>query len=158
LDNRPGSLNDGRHRVVVVGKRAAEVASDGTRVSRALQVATHHYFRVACGATEFTGDFTTPTLATGKAYPEIPLVDPAKPGEYLWPDLPYKDANPEMIDPLTGILYKPLSKPSENTDYWPYGSQTNHCSLQLSHGGYHCDFGGYFYWINPTSGETRFLG
>jgi hypothetical protein len=63
-----------------------------------------------------------------------------------------------MIDPLSGILFQPLSRPVEKTDYWPSGSQTNHCSVTLSGGGYHCDFGGFFYWASPSTGESRFLG
>src|SRR5262249_25541499 len=144
--------------VFVIGNRTAEIAATGKRVSRALQVSTPHFFRITCGSAEATGTFTTANLAPGKAYPEIPLVDPNNPGEYSWPDMPYGDPSPQMIDPLSGILFRPLSKPGENTGYWPYGSHTSHCSSQLSQGGYYCDIGGFVYWIDPKSGESRFLG
>jgi hypothetical protein len=158
LDNRPGNISQGKRRVFVIGKRTAEAALNGKRVSRALQVFTTHFFRISCGSAEATGSFTTANLALGKAYPEIPPADPTHPGEYSWPDMPNTDSNPQMIDPLTGILFQPLSRPGEKTDYWPSGSQTSHCSATLSGGGYHCDLGGYFYWISPNTGETRFLG
>ena len=86
LDNRPGNVNQGKQRVFVIGKRTAEVALNGKRVSRALQVFTTHFFRISCGSAEATGSFTTANLAPGKAYPEIPLADPGQPGEYSWPD------------------------------------------------------------------------
>jgi hypothetical protein len=158
FDNRPGNVNQGRQRVFVIGKRSAEAAAKGHRVSRALQVSTTHYFRLKCGTAVATGSFSTANLAAGKAYPEIPMVDRNHPGEYSWPDMAYGDRDPQMIDPLTGILFKPLSRPGENTEYWPYGSQTSHCSASLSQGGYHCDFAGFLYWINPATGESRFLG
>jgi hypothetical protein len=113
LDSRSGNANDGRRRVFVIGKRTAEIAASGKRVSRALQVSTPHFFRISCGSAEATGTFTTANLAPGKAYPEIPLVDPNNPGEYSWPDMPYGDPSPQMIDPLSGILFRPLSKPRE---------------------------------------------
>jgi hypothetical protein len=110
LDTRPGNANQGTRRVFVIGKRTAEVALNGNRMSRALQVSTPHFFRISCGGVEATGSFTTANLAPGKAYPEIPLADSSHPGEYSWPDMPYTDSNPQMIDPLSGILFRPLRR------------------------------------------------
>ena len=31
------------------------------------------------------------------------------------------DTDPQMVDPTTGLLFKPLTHPGENTDWWPYG-------------------------------------
>ena len=158
LDSRAGNANQGQRRVFVVGKRVAETAQRGGRVSRALQLATVHYFRISCGTEQATGTFTTANLAAGKAYPEIPLVDPRAPGEYAWPDMPYGDADPQMIDPLTGILFKPFTRPGEATDYWPYGGQTSHCSQNMVQGEYRCDLHGFLYAVNPANGRVRYLG
>src|SRR5262249_43328166 len=76
LDSRSGNANDGRRRVFVIGKRTAEIAATGKRVSRALQVSTPHFFRITCGSAEATGTFTPANLAPRKAYPEIPLLHP----------------------------------------------------------------------------------
>jgi hypothetical protein len=49
LDNRPGNISLGRRHVFVIGNRTADVALNGNRVSRALQVFTPHFFRINCG-------------------------------------------------------------------------------------------------------------
>jgi len=150
-------VSDRTQRLFVAGKRSADL-SGTVRVSRALQVATVHYYRVTCGPLVATGSFTTANLVLGKSYPEFPPVDPSTPGDYAWPDMPYSDPNAQMIDPTWGLLYRPLSHPGEGADYWPSGSQTNHCSPTTVNGGHHCLLGNNLYWINPTTGEGRFLG
>jgi hypothetical protein len=157
LDNRPLSISNGTHRIFVVGKRSADL-STGVRVSRALQVATPHYYRITCGTLVTSGTFTTANLAAGNAYPEYPPQDLNSPGDYAWPDMPYSASNPSMIEPTTGLLVKPLTHPGEDTSYWPSGSQTNFCSATLSNGGYHCIMNNALYWISPTTGESRYLG
>jgi len=157
LDNRPFAVNNGTQRLFVVGKRSADL-SNGVRVSRALQVATRHYFSVTCGSLSASGTFTTANLATGNAYPEYPPQDPNSPGDYAWPDMPYGASNPSMTEPTTGLLVRPLTHPGEDTGFWPSGPQTKLCSDTLSNGGYHCILDHSLYWVNPTTGESRFLG
>jgi len=157
LDNRPLAINNGTQRVFVAGKRSADL-SNGVRVSRALQVATRHYYSVTCGSLSASGTFTTANLASGNAYPEYPPQDPNSPGDYAWPDMPYSASTPSMIEPTTGLLVRPLTHPGEDTSYWPSGAQTDFCSPTLSNGGYHCILDHSLYWISPTTGESRFLG
>jgi hypothetical protein len=139
LDNRPGNISQGRRHVFVIGNRTAEVALNGHRVSRALQVFTpllRHQLPIGGGQRQLYDSQPGCRQSISR--------DSARgPGEYSWPDMPYTDTSPQMIDPLSGILFQPLSRPGEKTDYRPSGSQTNHCSVTLSGGGYHCDFGGF---------------
>ena len=114
-DDRAGSLVNGRNRVFVVGKRAAEKGDVdgqprsrfGYYVSRALQAYTMHYFRISCGADRATGSFQTSNIPLGNAYPEPYPVDPAYPGQYAWPTLDYTTvANEAHADPRTGALIR----------------------------------------------------
>jgi hypothetical protein len=54
---------------------------------------------------------------------------------------------------------------SNDTQQWPAGGGTTMCSTSLVPDtsspiqyGYHCSVQGMLYWVNPTSGEVRFLG
>ncbi|HEY1206700.1 MAG: hypothetical protein ABSH46_04205 [Bryobacteraceae bacterium] len=89
LDNRAGNIADGRARTFVIGKRAAEMASDGKYYSRALQVLTPHYYRITCGSDTATGTFTTQNIALGTMYNEPFARDPARPGRYAYPTMDY---------------------------------------------------------------------
>jgi hypothetical protein len=118
-DSRAGSISNGRLRTFVAGKRTAEIGNDNWRYSRALQAYTAHYFRITCGADQVAGTFTTTNIPFGNTYPETPPVDPAHPGEYAWPYMPWTASQPGMIDPQTGILFKPVTKPRRS--YVPFG-------------------------------------
>lgn len=112
LDLRTGSAVDGRRRVLVVGKRAAELALDGRRYSRALQANTSHTFVVTCsGGVAWSGSFRTTNIPLGNTYMEGVPADPNEPGTTAWPTLAWNDRNQEVIDPQTGLLIKPLSLP-----------------------------------------------
>src|SRR6185312_16613598 len=45
-DQRSGDIVNGRSRTIVIGKRDAEMASDGKHYSRALQAYTQHFFKI----------------------------------------------------------------------------------------------------------------
>ena len=110
-DARPGNLTQDRLRTFVLGKRRADVASDGKRYSRALQANTLHYYRVTCGSGSATGTFSTANIPFGQTYPLVPPVDRARPGQYAWPtldDTPRANRagyvpNESAIDPQTGL-------------------------------------------------------
>jgi hypothetical protein len=99
----------------VVGKRDAELASDGNYYSRALQASTTYYFKLTCPATgdSAQGSFTTQTVAIGSTYAEPPPVDPLNPGEYAWPTLSFTDRTQQIIDPQTGVLLRRMSLPQD---------------------------------------------
>jgi hypothetical protein len=137
-DVRPGGVSSGRARIFVTGKRIADIASDGWRYSRALQAYTQHFFRITCGTDQASGNFQTTNIPMGYTYPEVPPVDAAHPGEYGWPYMPWATANPSMIDPQTGILFKPITKPRHY--YMPLGP---------GNFGNARDIGGLGEWSNP---------
>ena len=105
-DSRAGSVSSERSRVFVVGARVAPAGTDGKRYSRALAVLTLHYFRIICGGDTATGTFTTANLALGNTYPE-PL-PAASPGVWGHPSLDWSSTNAFVIDPSTGVKYKPF--------------------------------------------------
>ena len=112
LDSRPGSAPDGRRRVLVVGKRAAELALDGKRYSRALQANTSHNYTVTCsGGTVWSGTFRTTNIPLGNTFMEGVPADPSEPGTTAWPTLAWNDRSQSVIDPQTGVMIKRLSLP-----------------------------------------------
>lgn len=120
LDSRPGSVSEGRQRVVVVGKRVAEQAADGKFYSRALQAATMHWLRIQCGASVHNSTFRTQTIPLGDTYND-PLPSAGN-GEYAWPTVNWLDRTQRVIDPLTGALLKRLTLPSDMIE--PFSNQS----------------------------------
>lgn len=91
LDSRSGATNNKGDRQFVVGTRSAPTALDGTFVSRALQAATHHFFRITCpsaGSTTATGTFDTTTIPYGSLYQ-----DPPGSGNNQYPTIPVNQRN-----------------------------------------------------------------
>ena len=117
LDSRPGGINRGTERLFVVGKRAAEVALDTVRYSRALQTATPHYFRITCSGQTATGTFNTQSIPFGNTYAEAEPSDPKSPGTYALPTLSTNDPTQTVIDPQTGVYLARLTMPSDVAFY-----------------------------------------
>ena len=115
-DDRGGSLKNGRTRIFVLGKRAAEKAADGKRYSRALKAYTLHYIRVTCGQDTATTDFATTNIPVGVSYNDPLPVDPLRPGEYAWPTLNWSNRGEKIIDPLTGLELLRLTSPLDKTE------------------------------------------
>jgi hypothetical protein len=75
-DSRPGSIDSGRSRVFVVGKRTVERDLAGHNSSRALQAATLHYFRITCPSDASTAPGTFTTISWGGPHgPGVPAKD-----------------------------------------------------------------------------------
>src|ERR1700679_1658146 len=66
-DNRAGSVTtqSGTGRYFVVGKKRADLASDGNRYSRALQLFTEYFYQINCGGTTQSGRFVTANTPLG---------------------------------------------------------------------------------------------
>lgn len=120
-DQREGALSLGRDRIFVVGRTGMGyfgsinpfLATNKRRYSRALQVATLHYFRITCGSETAAGVFMTRTIATGKSSPEPLPADNNFPGSYNWPDPDWTDRAERIIDPNTGALLRKTSIPGD---------------------------------------------
>ena len=103
LDSRPGNLNSGRSRVFVVGRRTADIASDGKRYTRAQQAYSRHHFTLTCGTQVLHQDYTTKNLPLGDTHSDGPAVDRGRPGQYAYPNVNWTNRMHSLIDPLTGI-------------------------------------------------------
>lgn len=96
-------------RKIVIGKRDAELASDGNWYSRALQAATLHAYTITCTSpTTYTGTFTTSNIPLGQSYNDPLPVDSAHPGNYAWPTINWNSRAQTIVDPRTGVLLAKL--------------------------------------------------
>jgi hypothetical protein len=175
LDTRSGNLVSGRARVVVVGKRISETASNQNTYSRALQANTTHYIRVNCSGTIVTVSAKTANIPAGATYNDGPQIDPDHPGQWKMPTR-LEDRAQTIVDPQTGALLHAVSLAAEgglqsgyNGIFLSYGGFSRMCDPKLvgpAGGplGFVCTFlrygqgGGVAYWIVPTTGEVRLLG
>jgi len=106
----------------------SNLASDGNYYGRALQPNTTHYYKITCGATIATGQFTTPNLPIGKTYGEPQPIAGA--GVYAFPSMftaaQWQLSNPrtfQMRDPTTGIPVQFFDVPGEyRADYTNKGN------------------------------------
>ena len=147
------------------------------RYSLALTADTTYYYRIGgpsntCGATPATGTFTTMNIPNGNTWAEGPIVDSSGLNQ-VFPSI-FEDRTTIYNDPLTGAAVKRLGLYGDGgvgggsgvSAPWTDGSASGYpnCGPALSNGGYHCWIGqgqsyvGGLYWINPTTGEVRFLG
>jgi uncharacterized membrane protein YgcG len=165
LDSRSSGTGTANvSRVFVVGKRAAEKATDNKFYSRALQTHKLQYYRITCGSAINTGSFTTANIPIGNNYPELLPADPLNPGAYAYPTISTSDRTQQIIDPQTGLLIEPLTVSTDgfdpsHTNFTAAGFM-NHCSNQLvsdslGDQGYHCLIGSALFWINAITGESR---
>lgn len=140
LDSRATNLVAGRKRVFVVGKRAAEPALDGFNYSRALQVYTAHAYRIVCGASVSTGEFTTTNAPVGAAYNDPLPADPNRPGQYAWPTIKWMDRTQSIVDPLTGFKIRQFDSPREASEFQGSGN-----FISARNAGAGTD------WVNPSA-------
>ncbi len=103
--------SSGGMQTIVVGKRAAELATNGLFVSRALQANTLHSYSICSGA--ITGTFSTKNPPVGQTYSEGIPVDPNNPGQSAWPTFSWTDRTQRIVDPQTGFLLKLLDFPED---------------------------------------------
>ena len=149
-DNRPGGLSNGQARLVVVGKRGAELATAGPyagvrHFSRALQANTAHFGRVQCGADSATFTFTTTNIPVGNTYGDPWLQDATHPGDQPWPESLGGLAPESFIDPLTGVWLQRIGLRGQNWGYWSnmaFGTAYNQGQMP-------CDSAGP--WADPCS-------
>jgi hypothetical protein len=176
LDTRAGDLVSGQARVLVIGKRYSETASDQNTYSRALQANTNHYFRVNCNGVTGTATATTANIPGGATYNDGPQID-TQPGQWKMPTR-IEDRTQTTIDPQTGALLHQVSLDAESYRSHGYGYQ----GMFLTYGGFNracdskmvgpangalgflCTFPRYgqmangVYWIVPSTAEVRYLG
>ena len=149
-DNRPGSISNGQSRVVVIGKRSAELATAGPytglrHYSRALQANTPHFGQIVCGSDSATFTFSTTNIPLGNTYGDPWLADPAHPGDQPWPESIGGVTPESFVDPLTGVLLQRIGVRGQNWGYWqnmPFGTAYNQGQMP-------CDSAGP--WMNPCS-------
>ena len=169
LDTRSGALGAGTtNRIVVIGKRAAEQALDSKYYSRALQTNTTHYYRVSCGSSVATGNFTTKNIPLGDTYTDTLPVDPSHPGSYAYPSFSDTDHSEKIVDPKTGALIERMTVTSDNaTMSWSAAGGVDDCSSSPIYDENHnpgalCTLVGdptnQLYFINSATGEFRIIG
>lgn len=112
-DSRDPSLQRGRERVFVLGKRTIERDTSGIARSRALQTATLHFYRLTCGADTATGSFSTKPTPMGDTRGDPPIPDPDYVGRSLSIS-PNFTRNATWIDPHSGVLHKRVQQPQDN--------------------------------------------
>jgi hypothetical protein len=110
-DNRAGNLVNGTSRVIVIGKRSSDTASDGKMYSRALQADSAYTLRVTCGSSDGTLPFRTNTIALGNSAPDPYPFNSGGYGNYAYPSVDYGNTARTYIDPQTGVLLKRLTTP-----------------------------------------------
>lgn len=114
----------GNERAWAVGKTLTAAALDGKNYSRALQVATLHYYEITCGASTATGTFTTRNFPLGVTHLDNQTVDGTT-GRWLQSTLSYTDRTQKVIDPITGIaLYRTMMSGDFVFDAGTYNSVT----------------------------------
>lgn len=113
LDSREPSLQRGRERTVIIGKRTIERAASGVAYSRALQTATLHHYRITCGGDTATGTFVTQPPPLGDTHGDPPIPDPDYPGR-SFSITPQFTRNATWIDPHSGVLHKRVQQPQDN--------------------------------------------
>jgi hypothetical protein len=101
-------------------------------------------------------------IPNGNTFAEVSVVD-AKFNQ-LQPSI-FEDRTTTYNDPLTGAAVQRLTLYGDNNSLGSgSASKFRHCSLATSNGGYHCwiglgtSYNSGLYWVNGTTGETRFLG
>jgi hypothetical protein len=114
--SRAGSHVNGDKRVVVIGKRAVERATNGRRYSRSLQAVTPYYIRLSeCGesATLSAGTRTIPFNVMTDAAPAHS--DEGMSGYYGFPSTNPTDRSETIIDHLTGAPIRKIQLPGDVT-------------------------------------------
>lgn len=143
----------------VVGKRTVATASDSNNYSRALEANTLHYYQLTCSNGSTAGTFTTSNIANGDTFEDkLPTLMPTVPDT----------AAASFVDPLTGALIERFGLDSDtaggqgSSKGWDAGA-IKMCAYTLYEGGFLCAWPtqeGFtrLYWINPSTGQTLFLG
>jgi len=169
-DARPGTVTSATSRIVVLGRRATERASDGNVYSRALQANTTHYVRITCGSVSDTVSVVTRNIPNGMTLGETLVADPTGGGASLSPTPSSTDRNWRTIDPWTGALIRNATLAGDIAGASAIGGTSGGmhtiCSNNLSaQGFYRCAMaispggnGRGLYAIKPDTGEVRFLG
>lgn len=159
-----GSNLDSRHswnassvrRRIIVGARVA---------SRALKANTLHTFTIStCVSPSVAGSFKTMNPPFGNSYADPLPVDPANPGQYLYPTVPGSGAF-SFIDQFTGFEVFRLAKAYDTTSSTACGDcdMSDNCWDNKVAGpggvmGYHCTIGRVIYWIDPITPTFNVLG
>src|SRR6266545_5014212 len=120
LDNRAGALGAGTtSRTFVVGTipdtkgALSNLALDGKRYGRALTPATTYFARVTCGSQSGIVNWSTNNRPVGMTRgDEMPL---ASAGNYAFPTINSSDRSQTVTDPVTGIVLRKMTIPSEDT-------------------------------------------
>jgi hypothetical protein len=127
-DTRAGNLVSGTYRVIVVGQRTSDLASDGKMYSRALQADSPFTFQLSCdgGSSRGSATFRTRTVPMGNSAPDPFPFNSNGYGNYAYPSVDYGDSSRNYIDPQTGVLLKRLTTPG-------YDSTDRHTALVPSY-------------------------
>ncbi len=170
---RPSTVAKGLHRTVVVGAKSIATAGTGVRYSLALQASTQHFYRITCGATSASGNFTTASIPLGATSSIPPFVDPATPGAIMHPTLnaslgansaTRNGVTSTIVDPYFGSLVKQVSAPGDHTESTTFSTASQYtvspttCTCGRYHVWTYSTNGNQHYAIDPVTGAANYLG
>jgi hypothetical protein len=106
--SRSTTITNGRKRIVTLGKRNSDLASDGKMYSRALFADSLYGLTVTCGSGVST-TFATTTPPPGAIFADPPPFNTDGWSNHGYPTMNFASSSSEYADPTTGTRIRPIT-------------------------------------------------